>query len=321
MSILPTLSPIPVKAAENTPASNTLKCLSLTKGSESTLVGQSLPQLFAHVYGGQLISQALMAAAAAVDDERQDYPHSVHANFLRAGSTDEEIVYTPSALTNGRSFAARLVQAHQGHRRLLELTASFQRPQSGVTHGLATPLVKKPEAFESSLDFFASQKGPLAEFLAETSAFDLRHVDGRVYTHPAAERSGPHRVWLRPRCEVPSNPQIVHRALLAYVLDQLLMEPLLKRQGLCWTTPGLALASLDYSIWFHHNIDINDWYLFVGDSPVASGSRGLIQASIFDSSFRLVATIAQEAMIRLPQEGEDAGRWAFDGRGLKTANK
>ncbi|AOZ73441.1 hypothetical protein BK816_03055 [Boudabousia tangfeifanii] len=305
-----------VPQTDQEPLSGVLRAINLTKFSPLSYKGESLPQLFAHIYGGQLLSQGIVAAAHTVDPEVQDHLHSIHTTFMRAGDPSKPVDFKINELRTGRSFITRMAIASQDDRQLMTQNASFQRPQEGPSHTSSSPEVLAPESLSSNLDVFRLVDNPVGKFLGRTSVFDIRHANGHVYTKSARDPHAPHLVWFKPRIEIPiESQQIIHKALLAYVIDQLMMEPLLRRSGLCWMSDGLALASLDHAMWFHRSININEWHLFVGNSPFAGGARGISEAKVYDQTGNLVSSMTQEAMIRLATE--DAGRWAFDGRGLK----
>ncbi|MBV7363966.1 thioesterase family protein [Actinomycetaceae bacterium TAE3-ERU4] len=298
------------------PFSSLFNVLNLSSSRDASdqevLTGGSLPQLFSHVYGGQVIAQAILAAATKASPSRVANPHSIHVNFMRAGDTQKSIFFNVSCLHRGRSFESFQVIASQEEKELMTLLVSFQEVQPGPTYEVTNPQVSPPNGIVSNLDIFRLVDNPVAKFLGRTSCFEVRHVDGDLYT--TTRRPGPHRVWIKPRVCLPEISQIVSRALLAYVVDQLISEPLLRSLGLCWTTPGLALASLDHAMWFHHDVNINDWHLIDLSCAFAGGSRGLSQGKIYNSEGTLVSSLAQEAMVRI---ADNAGKWAFDGKGIE----
>ncbi|OKL48794.1 hypothetical protein BSR29_02750 [Boudabousia liubingyangii] len=310
-------APIPVPEFYTEPLAGVLNALRLRPLEDNSLSGESLPQVFSHIYGGQLLAQGALAAAALIDEDRQDNLYSLHTSFLRAGSTEAPIELRPTLLHQGRSFSTVQANAWQNERHLMQLNASFQVPEKGLEFpGATPPEVPGPEGLTSNLEIFALIDNPVAKFLGRTSAFEVRHVDGDLYGNPRPGND--HRIWIRPRTALPVMRQVVHRAMLAYVLDQLMMEPMLRKHRLSWATDGLALASLDHAMWFHENLDINDWHLLVFSSPHSSGALGLSQVEIFNRSGDLLASATQQAMIRIINDG---GRWAFDGRGIPNSEK
>lgn len=276
--------------------------------------GSSLPQMSGRIYGGQVLAQGMLAAAATVreDEDGPRLPHSVHATFMRGGRPEELVRFEVERLRDGRSFTQRRTTAIQRGVAIAEMITSFQEVQPGTEVQLAAPDVPQPEDLTSVLEIFRTLNHPVAKFLGKTAAFDLRHVEGNLYLQPGPERVGRQHLWARARGHVPSEAdQVVHRALLAYLCDQIMLEPALRSQGLCWRSEGMSLATLDHAQWFHRDVDVNDWLLFVQDSPTSGGGRAMVRAEVFDSAGHLVSSIAQEGMIRMPVAGhQGSGRWA-----------
>lgn len=310
-------SPLIVPSTHEEPVASVLRILQLRKAGAGrsvdteSFVGNSLPQA-RRVYGGQVLAQGLLAAAATVEEEAR-LPHSLHAYFLRGGLPEDEIRFDVRGLRDGRSFSVRSVEATQGERALLTMTASFQGRETGLSAQPLMPQVSEPEETESALALFRSLDHPVAKFLGKTAAFDVRHVQKPLYVGPPTEMSPSQELWMRPRSQVPSGTsQVFHRALLTYVVDQVMLEPCLRSVGLYWSYPGLSLASLDHAMWFHENVDINGWLLFVGSSTSLGSGRAKADMQVFNRDGVLVASAAQEAMVRIPSEGQPGrGRWTF----------
>ena len=282
-------------AAEPDPISHVLACLDLRRVDEDTFTGWSIPQVHGRVYGGQVLAQSLIAAAATTPAERQ--PHSVHGYFLRPGDLQEPITFAVERMRDGRSFSARRTHAIQFGKPILSMISSFQENQSGAEHAMPAPQVPGPEELESSLELFGSIDHPVAEHFYRNAAFDLRHVEGNVFLEPATQRQPAQHLWMRTRGPAPGN-QAHQRAMLAYACDQVLLEPVLRRHGLGWRSPGVSIASLDHAMWWHRDVDVSQWLLYRQASPSAQGGRGLGTAHVFTQAGELVATIAQEGMIR-----------------------
>lgn len=282
------------------PVAAVLRALDLTADPEQpdTFEGVSLPQPQGRVFGGQVLAQALLAAGRTVPGDR--LPHSMHGYFLRPGDDAAPIGFAVERLRDGRSFAARRTHAVQGGAPILSMIASFQEDQPGIEFAEEMPDVPAPEQVGSALDALAGVEHPMARFWARESAFDLRHVEGPVYLRADPDAPlGRQSVWARARGPVPDD-QLLHRALLAYACDQIMLEPVLRRAGRPWATPGLSMASLDHAMWWHRDVRVDDWLLFVQSTPSAQGGRGLGAARVFDTSGALVASIAQEGMVRVP---------------------
>lgn len=274
--------------------------------------GDSLPQV-RRIYGGQVIAQGLLAAAATIEDPVR-LPHSLHAYFLRGGRPDQKLRFDVTRLRDGRSFSARSVTAWQDEREILTMTTSSQANEDDGLDSQIDPLdVPSPEECPSALELFRTIDHPVAKFLGKTAAFDVRHVQRSLYVSPPKQNSPVQQLWMKLRAEVPEDtPQVVHRALLAYVVDQVMLEPSLRSVGLFWAAEGMSLASLDHSMWFHREVNINDWLLFVGESSSVSNSRAKADVRIYSRDGRLVASASQEGMVRMPKDAsQNQGHWTF----------
>jgi len=263
-----------------------------------------------------VVAQGLLAGAATLDADGagstgERLPHSVHAYFIRGGKPDKPVSFAVDRLRDGRSFSQRRTTALQDGMPILTMISSFQETQEGADVQVEAPEVPRPEELTSALEIFRTIDHPVAKFLGRTAAFDLRHVEGNIYLAPGRERTGVQHLWARSRGRLPAEAsQTVHRALLTYMCDQIMLEPALRSQGLCWRSEGMSLATLDHTQWFHRDVDVCDWMLFVQDSPSSQGGRAMVRAEVFDASGRLVSSIAQEGMIRMPtQRTRGSGQW------------
>ncbi len=274
-----------------------LAALRLDRLDADTFRGTSLPMPHGRVFGGQVLGQALLAAAATVPADR--LPHSVHAYFLRPGDVSAPITFAVERMRDGRSFTARRTHALQQDIPILSMITSFQLDQPGIEHGALAPDVPRPDELTASHDALAPFDHPMASFWGRYGAFDVRHVEPDLFLLPADERTEHQHVWMRARDTLPDD-QALHRALLAFACDQVMLEPVLRRHGASWVTPGLSAASLDHAMWWHRPVRADEWLLYVQSSPSAHGGRGLGTASVFDTSGALVASIVQEGMLRLP---------------------
>ncbi|MBX9245927.1 acyl-CoA thioesterase II [Actinotalea ferrariae] len=279
------------------PLTTVLDVLTLDRVDDDTFTGRSLPKPGGRVFGGQVLAQTLLAAARTIDDAR--LPHSVHGYFLRPGDVREPITFSVERLRDGRSFSARRTHALQGGVPILSMTTSFQVEQPGVEHADVPPLdVPDPDDVRSAIDVLSAVDHPVATFWTQASAFDLRHVDSSIYLDPAPRRTDRQLVWMRARGPLPDD-QVLHRALLAYACDQVMLEPVLRRHGASWATPDLSIASLDHAMWWHRPVHVDEWLLYEQSAPSAQGGRGLGAARVYTRAGELVATIAQEGMVRL----------------------
>lgn len=252
------------------------------------------------VFGGQVIGQALAAAERTV--EGRD-PHSLHAYFLLPGDAGAPIVYSVDRLRDGRSFSARRVLALQHGQPILSAIASFQVPETGMEHAAPMPDVPAPERLTSRAEL---REGSLAnatgipprvvEALRKPSAFDFRPVDPVDPLRPVPSAPA-QAMWFRTTDRLPDDPAL-HRRLLAYVSDSQLLGTPLRPHGRSWFEPSMYVASLDHAVWFHRWARIDEWLLYAMDSPTAQGGRGLARGAIFDRAGRLVASVAQEGLMR-----------------------
>lgn len=290
---------------EPRPLDAVLHALDLRPAGEDSFEGDSLPQLHGRVYGGQVLAQAIVAAERTLQDGLADrLIHSLHGYFLRPGDLEEPITFAVERLRDGGSFSARRTHALQRGKPILSMIASFQVVQEGVEHTEPMPDVPGPEELPSSVALFERTDHPVAQFFYRSSAFDIRHVGDSLFVAAAPDREPVQALWMRARGPVPGG-QPEQRALLAFACDQVMLEPVLRAHGVFWRTPGASIASLDHAMWWHRDVDMNDWLLYVQDSPTAQGGRGLGLARVFSPDGRLVATIAQEGMVRFPAEQAD----------------
>ncbi len=261
--------------------------------------GRNLTGPRARVYGGQVLAQATLAAGRTVPDDR--LPHSLHGYFLRAGDVTKPIEFSVERLRDGRSFTARRTHALQDGRPILSMIASFQERQDGLEYAEEMPAdVPDPSQVRSALVELDGFDHPAARFWAQDSAFDLRHVGRSIFLGPDPDSpQGRQMVWLRSRAPLPDD-QLLHRALLAYACDQIMLEPVLRRAGRAWVSANQSMASLDHAMWWHRDVRVDDWLLFVQSTPGAQGGRGLGAARVFSRDGTLVASMAQEGMVRLP---------------------
>ena len=266
-----------------------------------TFAGNSLPHFNRRIYGGQVFGQAIVAAGRTVPADR--FAHSVHGYFLRPGNLDLPLTFAVEELHDGGSFSARRTHALQDGVPILSLIASFQEEQEGFEHAMAAPPdVPGPEGLASSDAIFRSSEEVARQYLVPKTAFDVRHVEPQLYLSPDPQPGTRQAMWIRAHGELPATAdRNLRAALLVYACDQAMLEPVLREHDLAWTTPGLLVASLDHATWWHRDVDVSQWLLFVQDSPAAQGGRGLGTARVYDRDGLLVASIAQEGMVRRRQ--------------------
>ncbi|MPV38710.1 acyl-CoA thioesterase II [Georgenia subflava] len=281
-----------------------LATLRLRRLGPDEFTGTSLPQLNNRVYGGQVLAQSVLAAAATLPGSQRQL-HSVHGYFLRPGKLELPISFAVERLHDGRSFSTRRTHALQQGKPILSLISSYQEDQPGREHAATAPAAPDPETLPSAIDLFREVDHPVAAFMSSIAAFDIRHVGESLYLRPSSEPAESQMLWMRARSPLPEGiTQLQHRALLAYACDQVLLEPVLRRHGLSWRTKGLSVASLDHGMWWHRPVHVDEWLLYVQESPSAQGGRGLGLAKVFDTAGHHVATISQEGMVRVPADAD-----------------
>lgn len=292
---------LPFDPTENLRKVLQLRPLEREESGEDFFEGAVAPNPGPRVFGGQVIGQAIMAANATMPDGR--YIHSMHGYFLRGGDAERPIEFGVENLRDGRSFSARRVHAFQDGRTLLSMIASFQDYDEGVDHYDPVPIdAPDPESLPSTADLLGSIDHPAAKFWAEQRPFDVRHVQKHLYLPSEKQEISPdNAVWMKTFTRI-EGPQAVHRAALAYASDYTLLEPVLRRHGLNWAIPGMSIASLDHAMWFHRDVRVDDWLLYVQHSPNATGARGLGTGRIYNRDGLLVASVGQEGMIRVPEK-------------------
>lgn len=284
------------------PLESLLEALTLSdtgaRTSEDIFTGPSQWMPMGRVFGGQVLAQSLMAAMRTVAPDR--IVHSMHGYFLRPGDVNLPITFSVDRIHDGRSFGTRRTQAYQNGQPILSMIASFQDGGPGLEHQVVMPSdLPDPESLPSAAELLASVKHPVARSWASERPFDMRHVPSPIYLGVEGEHVAHQAVWLKAIGPLPDDENL-HRAALAYASDYSILEPILRRHGVPWATPGIKVASLDHAMWWHRFSRVDDWLLYVQESPSASGGRGLSQGRIFNRDGVLVASVAQEGMVRVP---------------------
>ncbi|WP_062356783.1 acyl-CoA thioesterase II [Pseudoxanthomonas mexicana] len=289
--------------------SELIELLSLERLEDNLFRGQSRDIGTKYVFGGQVLGQALSAAQATVDGgagERR--AHSLHAYFLRAGNIEAPIVYEVDRTRDGGSFSVRRVTAIQHGRVIFFCAASFQAEEESAEHQVSMPEVPQPEDIAAAppvlAEVMATLPPKVQRWMSRRGPFEFRHVYPRDELNPP-KRPPFQQVWFRLSEPVGDSPEL-HRALLAYASDFQLLGTATYPHGISYYQPNVQMASLDHALWFHRPFRADDWLLYSIDSPSASGSRGLARGQIFDRQGRLVASTAQEGLIRVVPDAEAA---------------
>jgi acyl-CoA thioesterase-2 len=276
-----------------------LHLLDLERLEDNLFRGQSRDLGGKSVFGGQVVGQALVAASRTVEGAA---PHSLHAYFLRPGDMAQPIVYEVDRVRDGRSFAARRILAIQHGAPILSMMASFQKPESGVEHQATMPQVPPPEALTPQADL-RQKWADEADISERTRRAYLRNLAIEFkQVHPwnplKPEKRAPRQdIWFRAAGPLPDDP-LLHTCVLAYATDFKLLSTALLPHGRTWFQLDMVVASIDHALWFHRDVRVDEWLLYSMESPSAQGARGLSRGLIFDRQGRLVASVAQENLMR-----------------------
>lgn len=268
--------------------------------------GLSPPGRRQRVFGGQVIAQALIAACRTTDTLARP-PHSLHAYFLLGGDPTVPIIYSVERIRDGKSFSTRRVTAIQHGEAIFSMEVSFHCHEESFQHQMPMPAVPKPNELPSTDELrriiLPTMPEPIRKFFEQERAIELRPVDFTRYS--GEKRADPkHYVWFRSNGALPDDP-LIHRCVLAYVSDMTLLDTALIPHGETVFSPTIMAASLDHALWMHRPARADEWLLFAHDTPNLSGARGLVRAEIFKEDGTLVASVAQEGMLRRrdPQRG------------------
>jgi acyl-CoA thioesterase-2 len=270
---------------------------------EKNLYRGMSPQVgWQRVFGGQVIGQALVAAQRSVENGRQ--VHSLHCYFMRPGDPAVPIIYEVDRLRDGGSFTTRNVVAIQHGQAIFSLLASFQIAEQGFEHFIAMPAVPMPEDLPSEKQlaeqFIDHAPENVRRYWQRDRPIELRPVDLEHYF--SRKKLEPRQnIWFRATGSLPKDPA-VQASVLAYASDMTLLDTSLFAHGTSVFDPKLQGASLDHSIWFHRPVDMEEWHLYSQDSPSAAGARGFTRGMIYARDGRLIASVAQEGLIRMRKE-------------------
>ncbi len=261
------------------------------------------------VFGGQVVGQALSAAHHTLENGER-IAHSLHAYFLRRGDVHAPIVYEVDRARDGGSFSVRRVVAIQHGRPILNLSTSFHRPEQGLEHQAEMPDVAGPDGLADITEVppAVAERLPqkMRRYLLAERPFELRPVQPVDFTRPEVRPPRKH-LWIRAAGRLPDDLSL-HQNLLAYVSDYELLGTCILPHGIVFGDGNLQMASLDHALWFHRPFRIDEWLLYACDSPNASGARGLARGQLFTRDGILVASTAQEGLIRVIEEGRKKPR-------------
>ena len=252
------------------------------------------------IFGGQVIAQSLLAAYETVEDR---VCHSLHCYFIRPGDPRIPILFEVDRSRDGGTFTTRRVVAVQNGKQIFNLAASFQTSEDGFEHESPMPEVPGPESYAAEAE---AQKAKIAEGATEEMRrmmnrprpIEMLGRDNYGFGRKPKPSEPKSDTWMRAVAPIGDSARM-HQVILAYASDMNLLSTAMRPHGVAWQTPGLQSASLDHAMWFHKASNFNEWHLYSQDSPSASGGRGFVRGSIYDQAGNLVASVAQEGLMRL----------------------
>ena len=272
-----------------------LDILTLEPSGDDGFVGEIMHPKGFRVYGGQVLAQALEAAQSTVDIDRA--VHSQHAYFLREGKTDRPIHYQVERARDGGSFNSRRVVASQDDRTILVSSMSFQRPDDSFDFQESIPEVPAPEDLPSERERAKTDGIFDEDFMITTGEdIDVRMVHPIQWANPE-QRRGQLFNWMKTTGPMPDDPAL-HRNMLAYFSDTMLLDAGLIQHGRSYWDRGLQIASLDHAIWFHEPVNVSEFLLYECDSPWAGNARGFNRGQFWSQDGTLLASTTQEALVR-----------------------
>ena len=281
-----------------TPVEQLIQTLDLEKLEENLFRGVSPQVGWQRVFGGQVIAQALVAAQRTVDEDR--HVHSLHAYFMRPGDPNVPIIYDVDRIRDGKGFTTRRVVAIQHGKAIFSLSASFQIDEDGFDHQVAMPDIPGPEQLNGEAEirktYIANAAEPIRRYWERPRPIEICPANPEDY-FTRQQHTPVQSVWVRTTGSVP-NDRRLKAAILAYLSDLTLLDTSLYAHGTSVFDANLQVASLDHAMWFHRDFELDDWLLYTQDSPSAGGARGMTRGSLFTRSGILIASVAQEGLIR-----------------------
>ena len=262
--------------------------------------GRSPQSGWQRVFGGQVIGQALVAACRTVDEVASRPPHSLHAYFLLGGDPKVPIIYEVDRIRDGKSFTTRNVKAIQHGHAIFSMSVSFHVHEEGLSHQFKMPDVPKPDALPTETELkervWPLMPEAVRRYYERERPIELRPVEYRRYLGEKSE-DGRFHVWIRATGKLPDEPAI-HQCVLAYASDMMLLDAALIPHGRSVFSEDIMAASLDHALWFHRPFRADEWLLYAQDSPSLADSRGFSRGLIFAGDGTLVASVAQEGLLR-----------------------
>ncbi len=279
---------------------NLLELLDLEELEVNIFRGRSPQEGWQRVFGGQVLGQALVAATRTVEEER--VAHSLHGYFLRPGDPTRPILYDVDRIRDGKSFTTRRVVAIQHGRAIFNMSVSFQREETGLEHQIDMPDTPDPESlpgYEERIQALAREEPELAARWADRERpIEQRCVEPYAFMGSREKHAPYQRVWFRAAGRLPESLPI-HQCVLAYASDYTLLDTSTLPHGVSFWEGNMQSASLDHAMWFHRRFRADEWLLYVQDSPAAAGARGFNRGTVYSRDGTLVASVAQEGLIRM----------------------
>ncbi len=280
-----------------------ISLLNLEKIEENIFRGQNYQAPWKRVFGGQVLAQSLHAAYQSVPEER--YLHSLHGYFILTGDISKPIIYEVDRIRDGGSFTTRRVVAIQNGTPIFNMSASFQKSQEGFEHQISIPDVASPDDSISEDDLaeqFKESAPNLYRILMRSRPIEFRRVDNLNPLDRLASKPYQH-VWFKAKGAIPENRRL-HQEIMVYASDYNLLGTALLPHKPDFSLNEIFLASLDHAMWFHRPFKMDEWLLYVIDSPSASNARGFCRGNIFSKDGMLVASVVQEGLIRVKRPGQ-----------------
>ncbi|MFC3692773.1 acyl-CoA thioesterase II [Chenggangzhangella methanolivorans] len=274
-----------------------LRILDLEPLEVNLFRGQSPQTGWQRVFGGQVVGQALVAATRTVEGR---FPHSLHGYFMRPGDPAAPIIYEVDRIRDGRSFVTRRVNGIQHGQAIFSMAASFHLDEEGYAHQMDAPDVPRPDQLPSEKvlkeQMMPTMPQAIRSYFERERPIELRHCDPMRYVD-GKPRPPEQSVWIRATAPLPDDPAI-HQCVLAYASDMTLLDAALVAHGSTVFSGEIQAASLDHALWFHRPFRADEWLLYTQDSPFAGGARGFTRGRIYTEAGELVASVAQEGLIR-----------------------
>ncbi len=272
-----------------------LDLLDLESVGEDVFVGNHPEKVWSRTFGGQLVSQAIVAAGRTAGERPL---HAVNAHFVRGGDVKKPIEYHVERHRDGRALANRTVTASQDGQELFVMLAAFQDWGKGLEHAHEGPQVPDPETLPRIEESFTGFEDKLEMFINAPHPIDMRYTNDPAWIlKGTGEKLNHNRVWMRTDGTMPDDP-LLHVAALGYSSDTTVLDSIITTHGLSWGLDRILAATVNHSIWFHRPFRFDDWTLYATESPVAAGSRGLATGRFYSRSGELLATTVQEGVIR-----------------------